>query len=940
MPFLKPQLETNDKEKLSEALEAERLAVDLKVKREEMLSIFDEAGEYFDYESIVGSEDFSSLSSSLREKMEGRFRGAQEVKDRQSTPDKILFEDFKDLWQENPKIFITSLLKAIRTKENNNIAQAGSEELNQKTLDNLIKKRTIGKATRIGYLMKFHFDSLSDEIDNLSEDELEKIKSYSRASIPQVKKALGDINEMMEGIQSAKSSKSIDVVRKPSEVAKVYDTNEDEVSDFNSILEESFKGEFGEEFSLGIEDRYDEHGNIVDKDFIAAYVNYQREMKNLRNMLHQGKIVETAYIKEIIERAVPALKKNPPTIVYLHGDFGTGKTALATHISKTEFGKDPIVVSGSKYLEPDRFTEEFKISKMESRDFLNQMMVDLGKKEQFSEDTSMEEILEKSIGTKQVLRKEIGDKLMRRKYEESLDENQKINENDFVKFTQENKSEKFDNDVDREVEAIFSNQVQGRYVLGAMYEAMKEGKPLIIDEANAISPDVLIAFNDLLTRKIGEKIKVRSDDKEIKIKDGYCVIWTGNTGERYTKARFNDADPASFSRIAPIKMDYLPQSTEVSNMNSLLERLNLEKIEDLSFKDEEEILEYVKESKDQAAGDQIFQVMLVKLLNKRMGAELLVKKDDRYSVFKDIYRLSMGARIIMDMFEGKADKIPNLPNIEKLLGVSDSTSLIKKLKKSNLSMRELMDNIIGGYLDDGQSMDIEYYLHKFVQKQEMHPDEQAILYAILQKVNFFQTGEGWPNYQECQGDTDAAMGEFKEMMKFDPIKGIDKYKKIQKNGDYVSLLNTKGEYKYEYFSSLETVQLLFGYLPPRKSGDYEVVADKQKEIFGDREKEMRKKELIESLKEIKDLLSPDLFKTSGQAIQIRDAIYALHISDEKGKPVEDLNDDEFFSEVDKFNNIMLDFLNDIKAISDGEFEQASAMDVDGKVKFIKNKLKK
>ena len=122
MPFLKPQLETNDKEKLSEALEAERLAVDLKVKREEMLSIFDEAGEYFDYESIVGSEDFSSLSSSLREKMEGRFRGAQEVKDRQSTPDKILFEDFKDLWQENPKIFITSLLKAIRTKENNNIA--------------------------------------------------------------------------------------------------------------------------------------------------------------------------------------------------------------------------------------------------------------------------------------------------------------------------------------------------------------------------------------------------------------------------------------------------------------------------------------------------------------------------------------------------------------------------------------------------------------------------------------------------------------------------------------------------------------------------------------------------------------------------------------------------------------------------------------------------
>lgn len=932
LPFLKPLLSDREKGELGGAMEAERLAVDYKIKQEEMLSIFDETKEYLDYGSIINSGAYGTLPEELRERIEEHSRAKGK---------NILFADFRELWENSPQVFLTSLVRSVREREKNNLSATG-EKADKATMQQLIKSRTLGISTRLAYMMNFHFNRLNSEMKNIDPEEMAKIRLFARSNAPKVRQALGDIGEMMEGIEAAKNSKSVEAVRKPAETAAVHGADEGDVLGFNALLEGVFEDEFNESFSLGIEEKYDQTGNIVEKDFLTAYVNYHREMKNLYEMLNAGKIVETAYIKEIIEKALPALKKNPPTIVYLHGDFGTGKTALANHISKTRFGKEPIVVAGSKYLEPDRFTEEFKISRLESRDFLNHMMKDLGKKEQFEEDTPLEDILLKgSIATKQELRESLRERYLKGKFTASLGDKE-METDEFNKkydeFRQNFDDKELNRDVDEEIENLFTNQVQGRHILGAMYQCMKEGRPLIIDEANAISPDVVIAFNDLLTRRIGEKIKVRSDEKEITIKDGYCVIWTGNTGERYKQARYNDMDPATFSRLAPIQVNYLPQATEVNNMNSLMKRLEVDKLEDAVFTDEDEMKEYIKQGKKQAAGDQIFQVMLVKLLNKRLGAEMLARKNDRYSVFKDIYRLSMGARIIMDVFEGKTDRIPSLPGIEKLIGVSDNVSLSKKLKKSNLTMRELMDNIIGEYLDNGQSLDIEYYLYKYVQKQEMHPEEQAILYAILQKTGFFPPNGGWPDYQAVSGDTDMAMHQYKEMMKLNPVEKIDKYKNIRKNGEYVSLLNTKGEYKYEYFSSLETVQLLFGHLPARQAPYYEGIKNKQTEVAGESEDYQRKKEVKETLREIIAMLSPDLFPTSAKAAEVLSAIKNLRLSKKGAGTADELSEEEFGAELNKFHAIMLNCMKEAGVISSDEFEEAQDMDGAAKTEFIKNKL--
>lgn len=932
IPFIQTP-EVRGDEELQEALATEQLVFDYKVRREEMLSIFDE----------------------LKENLNRRLK----------------LEDLKKLWNEDRRAFLKELAQSIREKETQKVMAINKEDQEQeKSIQEEIQARTVGKTTRLAYLLKFRFERLNQELEAMTEDEKLKIQAYGRANLRGAREALTEIKDIKEGIKVGKSAKTPEFIRSAAETGAVYETSEEGVREINTELEDIFHDEFGGKFKLGIEEKYDEVGNIVDKEFLAAYVNYHREMKNMHDLLNRGRIVPTAYTREIMERALPALKKNPPTIVYFHGDFGTGKTALAVHLAKTELGKEPIIVSGSKYLDPDRFTEEFRLQKLSAAQFLNQIAKNLGEEERIAEDTPLNEVIETLVGTKGQIKDRIIQNWLREGFAKSLSPDEReqyrivsekvegfvargeeidvdtiairdIYEKKFEEYTKAEEanlpSEKI-KDIETEINNVFANPVQGRYILGAMYQAMQEGRPLIIDEANAISPDVLIAFNDLLTRKIGERIKVRGEEGEIVIRDGYCVMWTGNTGERYKQARFNDMDPASYSRIVPIQVRYLPQSRDIDNMNQLMERLNLDRLSEQVFTGEQDVLDFVKRSKEGARADQIFQVMVVKLLNNRLGAELLVRSEDRYSLLKDIYRLSVGARIIMDIFEGQLKDLPHFSNLDRILGSGEATVIAANLKKSNLTMRELIDNIIGGYLNDGGAMDIEFYLWNFIKKFDMYPKEQAILYAILNKALFFQDGEGWPNYQQAKD-----LNDFSKMMDFDPLdakNGITKYKKIQKNGEYVSLLNTNGQYRLDYFSSPEILQILFGFLPPRKKEEYQEVLKRQKEVLSTGENEEKMVDLIGTIREIRSSLSPQLFD-SAQAV--RDFLAEINpkmniLLDEVF--LREATDEQFIEKLEEFSNAVLSFLRRENKISQEEFEAAEKLDPEAKANFIAGVFRK
>jgi len=895
MPFLRsPEVE---REKVPEALEAEQLAYEYVVKEEEVMSILDEFSRTLTLEDLMRAKNYQELPADFRKVIENALANARERDRENNLANDRHFLKARHclrLWELNPKVFAFAAMGSIKSEQeevfNKILSEADKEK--REDIQKQIEDRTAGLAIRLVDLAKGHlnknlqdlskFGRLSPEarrtniqqiLEQSGENQpafepeelekkkkLKKVRTYREDFAQHYAEQEKELQEALGGLEVYKASKYPGAVRTERERGNIYFGGDVEAAkESKAMVSDAFQEIFGHEVTFSAEEKHDEIGNLVDQDFMTAYVNYRQQMEYLHDMMERGQIVETDYIKGIIERAMPSLTKNPPTIVYFHGDFGTGKTALAKHIARTKFNKEALTISGSKYLEPERFTEEFKIAKQAWADFVNDLNKKIGgggKKVEISEDSSLGDVIKVLLGSKQDFQQSLIEDLLREKYFATLAKGQSFNQAGFDTYMKKNPLSGPElAGVEKQLDILFTNDIQGRYVLGAMYTCMAEGKPLIIDEANAIPPEVLITFNDLLTKKFGEKITTRTDKGEITVKKGFCIIWTGNTGRRYNQARYQDIDPASNSRITPIEMHYLPQSRDISTMDTVLENLNLNKLaEEVSqgLPSHNEALQLVKDSKQRAKSDQIFQVLLLKLMNDRLGCHLLAQAEDPYSTIKDIYRLSMGARLIMDLFEGSAPSGFSLTNIERLIGGSGTTTeLSEKLQKSNLTMRELIDNIIGGYINDGGAMDIEYYVFDFIRKSQQKPEEQAILYATLKKAAFFDPAQGWPDYQAM-----ANIQEFKQAMEScDPLE-LDKYKKIDQNGIYGSLLNTRGAYRLQYFSSFEMLQLLFGYLPPRRQAEYEEIQQSQQEAlarFSGEGKEKLSNEQLELIENIRNL---------------------------------------------------------------------------------------
>lgn len=89
------------------------------------------------------------------------------------------------------------------------------------------------------------------------------------------------------------------------------------------------------------------------------------------------------------------------------------------------------------------------------------------------------------------------------------------------------------------------NGTYSEFVYGAVARAMRDGKPVIIDEANAIDPnDLMKRFNRLLQVKPGDRFQIQEDSGEtIEVKPGFCIIFTINEkSSRYSNVHDFSAD--------------------------------------------------------------------------------------------------------------------------------------------------------------------------------------------------------------------------------------------------------------------------------------------------------------------------------------------------------------------------------------------------------------
>ncbi|MBP9826854.1 AAA family ATPase [Candidatus Saccharibacteria bacterium] len=67
------------------------------------------------------------------------------------------------------------------------------------------------------------------------------------------------------------------------------------------------------------------------------------------------------------------------------------------------------------------------------------------------------------------------------------------------------------------------------FAFGAISRAMVEGKPIIIDEINAMPPEILKRLNEILQLKPGARYKLQENGgQEVVIKEGFCIIATAN----------------------------------------------------------------------------------------------------------------------------------------------------------------------------------------------------------------------------------------------------------------------------------------------------------------------------------------------------------------------------------------------------------------------------
>ena len=333
------------------------------------------------------------------------------------------------------------------------------------------------------------------------------------------------------------------------------------------------------------------------------------------------------------------------------------------------------------------------------------------------------------------------------------------------------------------------------FFLGPIYKAMEEGRPVIIDEVNAIPHEVLISLNHILTRKVGDKINVQQDSgKEVEIQDGYGVMMTGNLNqgeEKYIERQ--DMDPTFLSRLYKIEYDYLPQSTE--------------------GKLEEE------------AGDEneLFHLLLAKSMDKNGNIEM--PQDS----IKKLWNLSKAARVFQNVFAGR--------EVDKAYYFQQpGTRSAKYLLKENVMSLRALDNILTQWQKEGYKQELDHYIWQEFVKQSTDPQDRAYIYQQLQdRFGFFVESEGWerPDYGQIESLSSFDIKKIPENKSKDkefwgPRETVEfTYGKAPERAKWPEM-ETKEEEKIEQEINLEELEELEKF----KENVFVVIADVEKQIQG------------------------------------------------------------------------------------------------------------
>lgn len=265
------------------------------------------------------------------------------------------------------------------------------------------------------------------------------------------------------------------------------------------------------------------------KEWIGApevyYEVNRREALDYRKQLLKGGIVETPSVKKEINQILGHLELGIP--VFLRGHLGAGKTEVLLHVSRKYYGVEPEFISGSEEATKYDIYGKTQIGVKAEDQKINEYKLGINEYQAMFPDASADEV-----------------KKVEKEYYDNI---------------------------------VVKGQTTSFFQYGPLVRAMKEGKPVIIDEIDGIPHSILMRLNHILTRKPGDKVKIQENaGEEFEIQPGFCVMATGNI--KSSKYKREELDAAFLSRWWSSEIKYLPvEETQKILIASLIDkRGNLE----------------------------------------------------------------------------------------------------------------------------------------------------------------------------------------------------------------------------------------------------------------------------------------------------------------------------------------------------------------------------
>lgn len=435
-----------------------------------------------------------------------------------------------------------------------------------------------------------------------------------------------------------------------------------------------FRGKLGE-FANFLEEKNDETDNSIEKrahespeGFLAFHLLRLREYKR---SLEKEELVRTPWVEDRIKEIRESLRMGRP--VFLYGETGSGKTEVAKLIGQ-ECSNGYEIVRGHKFMTREDLFGYLGLTATKSPPaeqvpaLINEAM---RRVKENNPDMTDEEL----------------------EYDRRIIENVIIGQaSDPVTVTE--------------------------FFWGPVYRAMREGKLLIIDEANYISPGLTASLNEILSgARPGREFNIPEKEEEVEIKEGFGIILTGNIniGERKKYLERYTLDPALRDRVKLIEYNTPPQEyrSEIGPYSQL-------------------------ETGDKPERD-LFLIAVATLIDRK--GNLILPNGE--AGLEQVWRLCQAFKLFQDIFAGKPVK-------GEYQFVQGDRSLSLLITQNNLSMRKLI-NILTRWKQEGFSRSLDYYIWDEVIKQALStPQEAAYFYQIFQNIyGFFQDEKIWdqsPNY--------------------------------------------------------------------------------------------------------------------------------------------------------------------------------------------------